>query len=287
MKYLRFVGLLALGSILGTVSCQKEVKYKGDSDESLLVVNCLASNDSTFSITVERSVFFLESNQTNTKIDNATVTLVDNTAGATYTLSSGVNGVYDFGVPVQEGHSYSVSVAHSQYPTATASTYIPSVINVTQIDTATVFTSGGYEEMEVRLTWNDPVGKNYYLILVKEVYSGISNDLFMITSDPSVFNSNSVAGEESYIRILALDDSYFDGTEKTLKMQVSKGGPGTTMEVYLCHVTEDAYRYLISTEQQLSSDSGLFTEPVKIHSNINAGFGIFAGLTQHVTSIQL
>ena len=41
-------------------SCEKEIDYKGDESESLIVINQIIESDSTFSIEIERSRFFLE-----------------------------------------------------------------------------------------------------------------------------------------------------------------------------------------------------------------------------------
>ena len=52
--------MMALFIVL-SVSCEKEIKYKGKSEDSLLVVNGITEGDSTIKVKLSRSRFFLES----------------------------------------------------------------------------------------------------------------------------------------------------------------------------------------------------------------------------------
>lgn len=66
-------GLMALT----VVSCRKEIKYKGDAEDPLVVVNSIMEADSVIKIHVEQSRFFLDPQFSSSDywITNATVTL--------------------------------------------------------------------------------------------------------------------------------------------------------------------------------------------------------------------
>jgi hypothetical protein len=269
--------------LLGTLwSCEKEIPYKGDDSESLLVVNQIIEKDSTFSVGIERSRFFLESFMSNTMLDDAVVTIKNTTTGVSETQSAGNNGLYDFAMIAQEGHSYEITASHASYPTATGKTMIPSSVPLISVDTVSYDNENLSKVMNAKLTWNDPAGKNYYMIVVK------SNNLFpqamyLNSSDVSITNGGTnLVGAESYDYFFALNDESFDGLQKefTLEFGHYLYGTGTGYQYQLYNCTEDAYRYLVSVNTNTNSDGGPFSEPVKVHKNIDGGYGIFGGINK-------
>lgn len=279
----RLFTVVAMGLCIGAFSsCEKEIEYEGEAGESLLVINQLIDKDSTFAIEIERSVFFLENNTTNTHIGDATVTLKDLTTGSIEALSSGTNGMYDFSMTAIEGHEYEITADNADYPTASATTVVPPTIPILSIDTLT-YIDPEYQESTMRATlkWNDPVGKNYYILTVssEQLGGGGENRISMESTDISVINSEDIDGI-SYGSMFAIDDDFFDGSQKQLTIEFP-----TPSVIYnegvnfrLFHCTEDAYRYFISAEKELiSGGGGAFSEPVKVHTNVVDGYGIFAG----------
>jgi hypothetical protein len=269
--------------LAGTFSaCEKEIEYEGEAGESLLVINQLIDKDSTFSIEIERSVFFLENNTTDTHISDATVTLTDLSNGSFETLSSGINGIYDFSMIATEGHQYEVTASKSDYPTASAKTVIPPTVSLISVDTST-YINPEYQEnyMRATLKWNDLSGKNYYILTVStEQLGGFGEERISMTStDLSIINGDDIDGISSG-SMFALDDDFFDGSQKELRIEFP--APSTTfnegVHFRLYHCTEDTYRYLVSAERDvLSGEGGAFSEPVKVHTNILEGYGIFSG----------
>lgn len=272
-------------------SCEKEIEYKGEAGTSLLVINQLIEKDSTFSIQIKRSVFFLENNSTNTSLSDATVTLKNLTNGSTETVVSGNNGLYDFAMTATEGHSYEVVASHADYPTASAQTIIPQSIPIISVDTSTYIDPEFQETMmKVKLRWSDPSEKNYYILTVSADYlGGFGEDrISMDTYDLSVVNGGDIDGLSSG-SMLALDDNFFNGSLKELQVEFpvpsASSVDGIILRLY--HCTENTSRYLISAETDLlSGGGGTFSEPVKIHSNVKDGYGIFSGFAQGAYTIQ-
>lgn len=288
----RLFAIVTIGLFACTFSsCEKEIEYEGPAGESLLVINQLIQKDSTFSIEIERSVFFLENNTTDTHISDAEVKLKDLTNGASETVSSGLNGVYDFSMSAIGGHEYEVTANKADYPTASAKTVIPSTVPLITVDTST-YISPEYQEsyMKATLKWNDPAGKNYYILTVssEQLGGGGENRISMSSTDLSIINGDAIDGISSG-SMFALDDDFFDGSQKELKIEFP--APSTIynegINFRLFHCTEDTYRYLVSAESDiLSGGGGGFSEPVKVHTNIVDGYGIFSGYANENYYIQ-
>ena len=282
MERSRLIGLMALGVFAcAFLACEKEIEYKGEAGESLLVINQLIDKDSTFSVEIERSVFFLENNMTDTHISDASVTVTNLTNGSFETVTSGMNGVYDFTMTAIEGHEYEVTASKSDYPTASAKTVVPSMIPLLSVDTST-YIDPEYQEtiMRATLKWNDPAGKNYYVLTVSsEQLGGVGeNRISLESTDLSIINGDDIDGT-SYGSMFALDDDFFDGSQKELRIELPAPSPLYNEGMYfrLYHCTEDTYRYLVSAEKDMiSGGGGPFSEPVKVHANVTDGYGIFS-----------
>ncbi len=275
--------LLILVSLLGALwSCEKEIPYEGDDSESLLVLNQVIEKDSTFSIGIERSRFLLESFTTNTALDDALVTLNNTTTGASETLVAGSNGRYDFAMVAEEGHSYEVTASHNDYPTVTGSDVIPSTISLISVDTNS-FNNENFERiMEAKFKWNDPQGKNYYMLTVQSNQS-FPQRLYLGSDDISITNGGTnFDGDETFDYFFALNDESFDGTQKELTLQFGHFlfGSGIEYQYQLYHCTEDAYKYLISASLSENSGTGPFVEAVKVSTNIEGGYGIFGAINK-------
>ncbi len=277
-KYIVFFFLL-----LGTLwSCEKEIPYKGDDSDSLLVVNQIIEKDSTFSVGIERSRFFLESYMSNTFLDDAVVTIKNTTTGASETQSAGNNGQYIFAMTAQEGHSYEITASHSSYPTATGSTVIPTSVPLISVDTLSYDDENMQKTMQAKLKWNDPVGKNYYIIAIKS-NTLFPEAMFLNSSDVSVANGGvNLDGSPTYDYFFAVNDESFEGTQKEFTLEFDHYFYGTSVkyQYQLYNCTEDAYKYFVSVNLNQNAGSGPFVEPVKVHTNIEGGYGIFGGINK-------
>lgn len=280
--------IIVLIGILTISSCEKDIPYKGDNKDSLLVVNQIIERDSTFAVQVQRSIFFLESNSTDVTINDALVTITNLSNGTSETQSAGVNGRYDFAMVAQEGVRYRIDASHPLYPSVHSETTIPYVIPLVSVDTSSVENPNnpGGRVMNATFRWNDPSGQNRYIVLVRWVGDfNIEPFNFQLRSKDFSISSGggNEFGEDLYAGFFALDDASFDGTQKEFKVAFDRPSSLETGEYQfeLYHCTEEAYRYLISSDiAQFSGGGDPFTEPVKVFANITGGYGIFAGMSK-------
>lgn len=291
----KLILILAGLTALTVVSCRKEIKYKGDSEDPLVVVNSILEADSVIKVHVEHSRFFLDAQSSVSEywITNATVLLTVAGSGQVYTqTASDSEGNYVFPVTAQAGESYTVSVSHPDFPTVTSFTTVPVPVAILSVDTSSYVDVDSWSVMKSLVKWNDPPGKDFYVLKVsfKEISSGnvfLSQPL--ASNDPgldAISASDPADDSYSFYQELYFNDEFFDGQNKTLDVRVSQAftplNNDLRMQVHLYRCTEETYKYLISVKKFQNSDGDIFSEPVKVFSNITNGYGIFGALGETV-----
>jgi hypothetical protein len=197
-----------------------------------------------------------------------------------------VNGADDFAMIAESGHTYEVKANHPDYPDVSATMTVPLSVTLTNVDTVLIPASVNSDNyLESTLTWNDPVGPNYYLVYCKWVSSFDNFNFYLRSNDVAISNVQAdIDDGKKYGTFYALDDATFDGTEKSLKLEFYRP-PSFDIdqfEYYLVSCSEETYRYLISSDKNIGSGNDPFTEPVKVNSNIENGLGIFGALDNSV-----
>lgn len=156
-----------------------------------------------------------------------------------------------------------------------------------------------YADSMARITIriNDrPDEKNYYRIKVREVYKGrtdvwmrqfLIDDIFEC-DDPIM--SECPKGDDlqadGYTSTV-FSDRTFDGSSKTLTLtkQLTRdrynpfGENYKWLVVEVEEITEDLFKYIISTRNYNLSDLSVFSELVTVHSNTSTGVGIVGALS--------
>ncbi len=186
--------------------------------------------------------------------------------------------------------------------TVNASSYIPGKIDILEMDTATVTTNvvdAGANMLSVKIVFQDPIEeKNYYqTLIVREGWGDIDgrpyytrktveydkDDMVFTQGDTGgsllpgidfqgLFTDDIINGRKYEMGInIPKDNLFFDYYEDKIRLTV-----------YLYHHTYDYYSYFRST---ILADGfeGFYEglpvfEPVKIHSNIDNGLGLFSGM---------
>ncbi|MDH4474686.1 MAG: DUF4249 domain-containing protein [Fluviicola sp.] len=286
MNKLAFL-IIAAGLLLIS-SCEKEIEYKGDNGDPVLVLNCIAEKDSTIKVELTKSRFFLSSgNGDYTITSGAVITLVNQTSGQTYIQTApDADGLYVFPTTALEGNSYTISATHPDFESVTSSMTVLYETPIISVDTFS-YSSSGQVFMKADVKWNDPSGTDFYVLKLSIVntLSGLeflnmplgSNDQAMDELSASDFDG------ESFYPQLFFTDELFDGSQKTLEVRFPKSftvpDPDDHYKFTLHRCTEATYKYLISTKKAEYAAGDFFSEPVKVFTNIENGYGIFGALS--------
>lgn len=285
VKRISAIGVMALLLF----SCEKEIEFKGKSSDPMLVLNCINESDSTFKVELQRSRFFMESTNGNFAITTgAVVTLTNVTTGQVYTSSTpGPDGVYSMGVASVPGNEYSIQVTHPDYETISGKTRIPIATPILSADTSS-YIKEGMAHMKANVKWNDPAGEDFY-VMKMAVYDedqdwDIFPELQLASFDLALDSwSSSDLGDENFTNALFFTDELFDGSQKTMEIRFPDLylSQQNHYKVILFRVNKETYKYLLSAEKASYGDDP-FSEPSKVFTNIEKGFGIFGGVARAV-----
>lgn len=155
-----------------------------------------------------------------------------------------------------------------------------------------------YIEGNVKITVDDPAGEeNFYEIKLFTyfedsifAYFGANEEdkIFLevvpITSMVYYSSSEDLSAElGTEAEQSVFSDVLFDGESKVFRLNYLYGDLGRSssannkLVVEVIAVSKDYYRYKTSVESQSFSDGDPFSEPVFVYSNVENGYGIFAG----------
>ena len=285
-------------------SCTKEINIDLPEKEPKLVINSFFI---PFTLPYPKS-FNVKVNQSSPLLDTTTVKSI---ADATVIISSGNQidtmkyddslNYYDLGFTFPEtGKNYQLKVIKSGFKTVTSNDVIPDRVKMTSCSINPIASTddcGGIYS-EVTINFNDPPNeKNYYEVEIEgdTIYQIFSNDN-IITSEsyyPSLlsfdaknpeyllFNDNYINGKKHELRIFYYPPQYIDPDGRYIDKQV--------VFLHFRSVSENYYKYKTSLLQHLYRQQGDILygtgEPVNVFSNIENGYGIFAGYQEDTETI--
>jgi hypothetical protein len=188
------------------------------------------------------------------------------------------------------GKFYKLRAGAPGYPDIEAATTAPlpvTIASVTRIKN-TRRTSGGSVLDDLKFSFNDPPGTNFYLASIQFI-NGIN---CVFTYDPAVERyATDLIAFESYNCIdseeVLYTDRSFNGMSKEITLSTYSGSldsftdptSGKVYRPYITkyNITEEYYRYLkTSTYQDVIFEEGsLITEPRTPKGNVKNGFGLF------------
>mgnify|MGYP005855086981 CR=1 FL=1 len=282
---------------------------------SKLVVNSFFTADSLWEIQVSKSLSVLD-NADLQKINNASIDIYKNSELIDTIRGAGTDGWYRSGLyPPEEGENYSIEVSapgfsNIIYAEDVAPEPVPiSNVSFTLIDSSFYFSHHqaiigeeyytpvyGTIEGTFNITFSDPgTRENYYMLSLFSYYkyydfedSTIAyhekRDISFTTNDPVAGNN-----DDSYISSLLFNDDFFNGQNYQLKVTIMDWDATLDKEYVfeLMSINKAGYLYRRSVEEYQNSKGDPFSEPVRIYSNIENGFGIFAGYAVDSYTFQL
>ncbi len=215
------------------------------------------------------------------------------------------------------GHEYRIVVNAPELPNATGNSKIPDIVTINKVDTLSVLYAEFPEipeewrkSMKFSVEFTDPADKNnYYLFSMWKAPSWDNNhrNLVFNCDDPVVEENLEFLSSHSYIKTtstwpslgVAFTDKVINGQKYHLDVTVSGteiGAPfypewqeadshSKTVYLKLYSITEDCYLYIQTLNLYNKNYGNPLANPVTVYSNVDGGFGIFAGAALAIDSI--
>jgi hypothetical protein len=286
------------------VSCESIIEYELPQNDPKMVLNSYFTNDSIWEVTIYESKNILE-NDDFKFVPGALVEVADQN-GVVYPLTYIGLGKYaslNNDKPVI-GSTYTISAKHPSFDDVSATSSMPTKVEIANIDTSSI-SQFGYEELESKITFTDPKNENNYYSL-SLVYSYVS--VYQFDSFPAdtinaswqlYYYSNESQFTDTWIYTsdgIVFSDEFFDGREYTLSIISEKpyiyDNPfemilSASIQYELESISEDVYLYKKSLEAQNLTSFDPFAQPVQVYNNISGGFGIFGGTSKSVETLIL
>ncbi len=262
---------------LGVASCEKYIDFDEEIKQPKLVINGVINPDSTFDIHISRSLSVLD-NADLSIVENATVNILSENGSVYETLAYDYEGHYLGTLQPENDEVYTVEVTAPNFDPVSATTHIPSLIDLSSVDTLGVEDVNGFQELQLTITFQDvPNESNFYML---EVYAAdiVSGQIYLY---PMTMRSDDVTlglEEDGYSDQILFSDELFDGDQKTLIIYVEDTRDyDDYIEIRMTSITEDLQRYAITQNAYENNRGNPFAQPVQVYSNVEGGFGIFGG----------
>lgn len=277
--------LCALCFSVSLLSCKKEIQYKGEGKDPVLVLNGLVENDSTFKVYLEKSSFFISNDpeENNFIKTGANLKLTNVSSGEVFTMNqSTVDNVYEFPFVTPPNTKFKIEVSYPNYPSISSEMTSVSKVDLINVDTSSYSTTKGLMKKAV-LKWNDPIGENYYMVKVinTQAQSSSSYDEYFTSKDQSITDNVNLDGSENYYQEIYLTDELFEGKLKQLEVNFMTFNlnPPLKYTYKLITISKEIYLYGVAIRKNANVDGVLTGEPVKVYSNISEGLGIFGSMS--------
>lgn len=266
-------------------SCEKYIEFDEEISTPKLVVNGIINPDSTFDIHISRSLSVLDQAELN-GIENASVTIYDDLGNVYEVLSDIGNGFYTGNLKPLNEEGYGIIVSANDYETVSSITRIPRLVVLNSLDTLGVEDVDGFKELEITVEFDDTPGEsNYYLLEVwaADIVNG------QIYENPMSIRSDDITlglSQDGYATQVYFSDELFDGEKKTLVFYVEDTRDyDDYIEVRFTSITEELEKYGRTLQAYRDAVGNPFSQPVQVYTNVENGFGIFAGYQLSRTKI--
>jgi len=273
--------------------------------ESQLVAQSFFSPGSPWSVRVTHSVGYTSPDRPGL-IDDATVEIWANDQLVERLPRSNAGTYVSQAALPQADTRYTVRIAAPGYTTTEGHDALPSPVPVTHFQETVVQdgadTNAQRRILNLRITLDDLADEDNFYGLgilqgrwIEDRQSGtvtlLPPSLFGFESNDPVFGESAFAfldTEKSYYREAFFSDDLFAGRTHTLDLDIQYDATPPDAQVIVRRVftvivlsiSEDFFRYLKTASNQSLTNENPFAEPLRVHSNMTNGFGVFAGF-QH------
>jgi hypothetical protein len=235
-------------------------------------------------------------------VDSATVEIWDGEQLLAQPTRSDTGTYVAIGRGARPGRTYTLRVDAPNFPPIEGRNALPGPVPVSAFQTTLVQptdTASRRRITQIDITLDDPPNvDNFYGLLVLQVRWREDQQTGQLTPmTPSLFpfqSSDPALGESEFdflntdqtlYREAFFTDGLFDGSTYTIDFDIQYDAPRPeapvvirrVFAVALLSVSEDFYRYWETANEQALTNENPFAEPLRVHSNMAGGFGVFAG----------
>ncbi|MEY3445155.1 MAG: hypothetical protein RLZZ519_3436 [Bacteroidota bacterium] len=275
--------LLLFAVALWFASCEQIIEIDLPEHDPVLVVNSTFTPDSTWAASVTKSQGIQVPRRPADVVD-ATVLILENGAVIDtlrhdqWDIYTSVRGTH----PVA-GHSYTLQASAPGYETVSGTDIVP--MQTTPFDLAwrdSVYYDqfdGHHGEFSFKIA-DRPGEENFYMLNVYRVDSVFeSGDTLFHFGPVRLLVQDPVLSSDDESGAILFDDATFDGTTRTLRVLIQSNdhASASILVLGLSTVSKSYYLYSKTLPAHLSNGFNPFAEPVRVHSNMTPGMGIFAG----------
>ncbi len=301
------VPILLLTTVMLFCACETIVDVTPPPHEDRLVAQGFFTPDSLWVVRVTNTVGY-SSPEAPGFVDDATVEVWEegHPRAQLAWADSGTYAVTGSG-PVMDTR-YTLRVSAPGYPPVEGSDVLPLPVPVTAFNETVVHigdsTVSRRQLTQIEITLDDPPDvDNYYGLMVVQARWIEDRTMGQVTPLPPslfIFESDDLALGESAFDFLNTEktfyleafftDGLFNGSTYTLDFDIQYDTPNPiadvvvrrVLAVVLLSVSEDFFRYWKTAGRQALTNENPFAEPLRVHSNMTGGFGVFAGFQYRI-----
>ncbi|MCF6242218.1 MAG: DUF4249 domain-containing protein [Bacteroidales bacterium] len=299
-------------------SCEKTITIEIPDNGRKLVVNSLFTGDSVLSLSLLESKYILDESFSDyyryeyDSVSGAKIDLYENEQFIEQ-LNEISKGKYQSNYIIKTDKDYQIKVLAENFPDLSAESYVPEKPEILGLEVYDTRDEEGYEVTGFTLRFKDnPEQSNYYFIEAFEkvvmkdqswetgndTIISYTNSLNVYSSDPNAYsddwglgegillNDELLNGEDYLFKFFAYSSSYYYYDEYG-NSYPDENIISVTYVVYLNSISKDYYQYYKSLSKHLEAQYEFFMEPVQVYTNVENGFGIFAGYSSDVDSVRI
>ncbi len=262
------------------ISCEKEIPFDDPGAEPRIVLGSyLSQNDDSILVELYSSQSIL-SNDEFQKLSGATVNAFEN-GTAIGSLSEINPGIYSLPFNPANGNQYLLDVSDNGLPDVSALTTIPEVIANPEVITSDIQVDDIYPyRMNIQFD-DDPSSRDYYQIILLYRQQDVSYDIIFsfVTNSEILRNEEGDNSENEFYHFnnAIFSDDLFNGNRVNIPIRTADYIEGGELYLRLMKISEDYYLYRNTAISQFEIDGNPFSQPVTIYSNVENGYGVFAG----------
>ena len=313
--------LCCLPLLIVLSSCEQVIEPDLPEHSPRLVLHAFFTADGIWTAYVGRSAGILESRPLHERsVADASVELLagDRVIEEMKFLDAARGYVFEDST-LEAGETYSLQVSAPKFATIKATDAIPRPVPTSilsyRTNTSVRSESEIRGEFAIKLEIQDPPGEaNYYQISMYQVFTGRGASRYegiLSTKDPSIIADNSVdespleeqsfSGEAPYFKDTLFDgrtheiELTYDGVlilreDIDLREEIAEDGQEPAKQktyLQVLYISAAYYEYLKTARLHDYTRENPFAEPLSVYSNVENGYGIFAGYSSQIFELVL